>query len=209
MPRPARPVLTSDRVRYVGDPMAIVVAESAVQAKDAAETVFLDIESLPTVTRASEAAASGAPQLHDEVPGNVAAEFHYGNADKVAAAFAAATHVTRLEIPSNRIVVCPMEPRSAQAECDAESCFCCFCGKLSAVDISFSAEILGRRPFGECKNSGGVRCSCAVFRCFGWKKSKDRKRGITAGDRFIAPSDRLRISATISQQGVIVNLIIL
>jgi aerobic carbon-monoxide dehydrogenase large subunit len=121
MHRPARPVLTSDRVRYVGDPMAIVVAESAVQAKDAAETVFLDIESLPAVTRASEAAAPGAPQLHDEVPGNVAAEFHYGDADKVAAAFTEAAHVTRLEIPSNRIVVCPMEPRSAIAEYDKET----------------------------------------------------------------------------------------
>jgi carbon-monoxide dehydrogenase large subunit len=101
--------------------VAIVVAETAVQAKDAAETVYLDIESLPAVARASEAVAPGAPQLHDEVPGNVAAEFHYGDADKVAGAFAAAAHVTRLEIPSNRIVVCPMEPRSALAEYDAES----------------------------------------------------------------------------------------
>jgi carbon-monoxide dehydrogenase large subunit len=121
MHRPVRPVLSSDRVRYVGDPVAIVVAEIAVQAKDAVEAVFLDIESLPAITRASEAVAPGAPQLHDEVPGNVAAEFHYGNADKVAAAFAAATHVTRLEIPNNRIVVCPIEPRSALAEYDAES----------------------------------------------------------------------------------------
>jgi aerobic carbon-monoxide dehydrogenase large subunit len=102
--RPSCPVLTSDRVRYVGDPGAIVVAETAAQAKDTAE-----------------AAAPGAPQLHDAVPGNVAAEFHYGDADKVAAAFAAAAHVTRLEIPSNRIVVCPMEPRSALAEYDQAS----------------------------------------------------------------------------------------
>jgi aerobic carbon-monoxide dehydrogenase large subunit len=58
MHRPSCPVLTSDRVRYVGDPVAIVVAETAAQAKDAAETVFLDIEPLPAVTRASEAAAS-------------------------------------------------------------------------------------------------------------------------------------------------------
>jgi len=116
MHRPARSVLTSDRVRYVGDPVAIVVAETAAQAKDAAEAVVLDVETLPAVTRASEAAAPGAPQLHDEVPGNVAAEFHYGDADKVAAAFADAAHVTRLPIPSNRIVVCPMEPCSAIAD---------------------------------------------------------------------------------------------
>jgi carbon-monoxide dehydrogenase large subunit len=118
MHRPVRPVLTGDRVRYVGDPVAIVVAETAVQAKDAAEVVFLDIEPLPAVSRASEAATSGAPQLHDEVPGNVAAEFHYGDAEKVAAAFATVAHVTRLQIPSNRIVVCPMEPRSAIADYD-------------------------------------------------------------------------------------------
>ena len=108
-------------MRYVGDPVAIVVAETPAQAKDAAETVFLDIEPLPAVTGASEAAAPGAPQLHDAAPGNVAAEFHYGDADKVAAAFAKAAHVTRLKIPSNRIVVCPMEPRSALAEYDQAS----------------------------------------------------------------------------------------
>jgi CO/xanthine dehydrogenase Mo-binding subunit len=119
MHRPSCPVLTTDKVRYVGDPVAIVVAETVAEAKDAAEAVLLDIEPLPAVTRASEAAAPGAPQLHDGVPGDVAAEFHYGDAEKVAAAFAAAAHVTRLEIPSNRIVVCPMEPRSAIAEYDA------------------------------------------------------------------------------------------
>jgi aerobic carbon-monoxide dehydrogenase large subunit len=117
--RPSCPVLTSDKVRYVGDPIAIVIAETVAQAKDAAETVLLDIEPLPAVTSASAAAAPGAPQLHDDVPGNVAAAFHYGDAEKVAAAFASAAHVTRLDIPSNRIVVCPMEPRSAIAEYDA------------------------------------------------------------------------------------------
>jgi carbon-monoxide dehydrogenase large subunit len=106
-------------VRYVGDPIAIVVAETTVAAKDAAEAVLVDINPLPAVTRASEAAAPGAPLLHDEVPGNVAAEFHYGAAEAVAGAFAAAYHVTRLEIPSNRIIVCAMEPRSAIAEYDA------------------------------------------------------------------------------------------
>ncbi len=121
MHRPSCPVLASDKVRYVGDPMAIVVAETAAEAKDAAEAVLLEIEPLPAVTCASEAAAPGAPQLHAGVPDNVAAEFHYGDAKKVAAAFAAAAHVTRIEIPSNRIVVCPMEPRSAIAEHDADS----------------------------------------------------------------------------------------
>jgi carbon-monoxide dehydrogenase large subunit len=121
MHRPACPVLTSDKVRYVGDPVAIVVAETAVEAKDAAEAVLVDIDPLPAVTSCGAAAAVGAPLIHDGVPGNVAAAFHYGDAEKVAAAFAAAAHVTRLEIPSNRIVVCAMEPRSAIAEYDEES----------------------------------------------------------------------------------------
>jgi aerobic carbon-monoxide dehydrogenase large subunit len=121
MHRPACPALTSDKVRYVGDSVAIVVAETAATAKDAAESVLLDIDPLPAITCPSEAAAPGAPQLHDGVPGNVAAEFHYGDADKVAAAFAAAAHITRLDIPSSRIVVCPMEPRSAIAEYDPET----------------------------------------------------------------------------------------
>lgn len=118
MHRPACPVLTSDKVRYVGDPVAIVVAETAAEAKDAAESVLIDIDPLPAVTRASDADAPGAPQLHDGVPGNVAAEFHYGDAEKVDVAFARAAHVTWLAIPNNRIVVCPMEPRSAIAEYD-------------------------------------------------------------------------------------------
>jgi carbon-monoxide dehydrogenase large subunit len=71
------------------------------------------------VTSSKAAAQAGAPQLHDGVPNNVAAEFHYGDAEKVAAAFNAAAHVTRLEIPSNRIVVCAMEPRSAIADYNA------------------------------------------------------------------------------------------
>jgi carbon-monoxide dehydrogenase large subunit len=116
--RPSCPVLTSDKVRYVGDPIAIVVAETAVQAKDAAEAVFVDIDPLPAVTSCKAAAQPGAPLIHNGVPDNVAAAFHYGDAEKVAAAFAAAAHVTRLDIPNNRIVVCAMEPRSAITEYD-------------------------------------------------------------------------------------------
>jgi aerobic carbon-monoxide dehydrogenase large subunit len=118
--RPSCPVLTSDKVRYVGDPIAIVVAETVTQARDAAEAVFVDIDPLPAVTSCKDAAQPGVPLIHDGVPGNVAAEFHYGHADEVAAAFTNAAHVTRIDIPSNRIVVCAMEPRSAVAEYDAE-----------------------------------------------------------------------------------------
>ncbi|WP_421994884.1 xanthine dehydrogenase family protein molybdopterin-binding subunit [Reyranella sp.] len=113
MKTPPRPSLAKGRVRYVGEAVACVVAETAVQAKDAAEAVALDIEELPAVSSPAEALAPGAPQLHDEAPGNLALDFHYGDAEAVKKAFAEAAHVTRLEIVSNRIVVNPMEPRSA------------------------------------------------------------------------------------------------
>ncbi|MBP0462769.1 xanthine dehydrogenase family protein molybdopterin-binding subunit [Roseomonas sp. PWR1] len=111
--------LAADRVRFVGDPVAFVVAETKAQAKDAAEAVEMDIDMLPAVTEASAAAAPGAPQLYDHVPGNVVLDFRYGDAAKVEDAFARASHVTTLSIRNNRIVVCAMEPRSAIGEWDA------------------------------------------------------------------------------------------
>jgi carbon-monoxide dehydrogenase large subunit len=116
-----RPALTSGKVRFVGDPVACVVAETAVQAKDAAEAVALDIEPLPAVTRASEAAQPGAPQIYDSVPGNVALDYHYGDTEKTVAAFAQAAHVTRLELRNTRLVVSAMEPRAAIGVFDASS----------------------------------------------------------------------------------------
>jgi aerobic carbon-monoxide dehydrogenase large subunit len=119
--RPHQMALATDRVRYVGHPIAIVVAETAKQAKDAAETVFPDIDSLPAVTTARDAAAPGAPQIYDEAPGNVLLDFHYGDTEAVSAAFARAAHVTKLDIRNSRIVVCPMEPRSAIGAFDAQA----------------------------------------------------------------------------------------
>ncbi|MBU8536308.1 xanthine dehydrogenase family protein molybdopterin-binding subunit [Falsiroseomonas tokyonensis] len=112
---PTQPVLATSRVRFVGDPVAIVVAETAKQARDAVEAVILDVEALPAVTDMREAASPGAPQLYDDVPGNQVVDFHYGDAAAVAAAFAGAAHVTKLSIRNSRIVVSPMEPRSAIA----------------------------------------------------------------------------------------------
>ncbi len=120
-PRPPQRPLATDRVRYVGEPIAMVVADTGKAAKDAAEAIFADIDQLPAVTSASAAAAPDAPLLHDEAPGNLVLDFHYGDSEKVAAAFAQAAHVTVLSIRNNRIVVCPMEPRSAIGEYDAET----------------------------------------------------------------------------------------
>jgi aerobic carbon-monoxide dehydrogenase large subunit len=120
MLQPTRYALASDKVRHVGEAVAAVVAESVAAAKDAAEAVILDIDPLPAVTQPGEASLPQAPLLYDEAPANVGLDFHYGDSDKVAAAFAAAAHVTRLELRSNRIVVNPMEPRAALAEYAAE-----------------------------------------------------------------------------------------
>src|SRR5438874_2883212 len=117
---PVRYALATGKVRYVGDPIAAVVAETAAQARDAAEAVVVEIDALPAVTSAREAATPGAPLLYDDVPGNVGLDFYYGDSEKVAAAFAAAAHVTRLELRSNRIVVNAMEPRAAVAQYERE-----------------------------------------------------------------------------------------
>ena len=115
MPKPHQTPLAHGRVRYVGDPVALVVAETREAAKDAAEAVVLDIEPLPAVTDARAAAAADAPQLHDEAPGNLVLDFHFGDTVAVDAAFAGAAHVTRLDLRNSRIVVAAMEPRSAIA----------------------------------------------------------------------------------------------
>ncbi len=115
---PKQPPFTVDKVRFVGDPVAMVVAESPAAARDAAEAVALDIEPLPAVTNARDAAADGAPVLHDDAPGNVLQDFHHGDAAAVADAFARAAHVTRLSIRNSRVVVAALEPRSALAAFD-------------------------------------------------------------------------------------------
>jgi carbon-monoxide dehydrogenase large subunit len=114
-----RPALTADKVRFVGDPVACVIAETVAQAKDAAEAVVLDIEPMPPVLKPSEAVKPGAPLVFDAVPGNIALDYHYGDAAKVAEAFARAKHVTRLETSNQRMVVNAMEPRAAIGEYDA------------------------------------------------------------------------------------------
>ena len=119
MPKPVQAPLTTDKVRFVGDPVAVVVASNWKAAKDGAEAVMVDIDPLPAVTEAREAVAAGAALVHEGTPGNVILDFHHGDADQVAAAFAGAAHVTKLKILNSRVVVCPMEPRAAIGEYDA------------------------------------------------------------------------------------------
>ena len=114
-----RPALAGDKVRFVGDPIVCVIAETVEQAKDAAEAVTIDIEPLKPVLKPADAVKPGAPLVFDDVPNNIALDYHYGDAAKVAEAFAKAKHVTRLETSNQRTVVNAMEPRAAIGEYDA------------------------------------------------------------------------------------------
>ncbi|HJM48925.1 MAG TPA: xanthine dehydrogenase family protein molybdopterin-binding subunit [Alphaproteobacteria bacterium] len=113
---PPHPVLAQGKVRYVGDHVAVVIAETLAQAKDAAEKVAVDYDALPAVTSLAKATASGAPQLHDDVPDNVVLDWEFGDKAAVDEAFAGAHHVAKLDLVNNRMVTNPMEPRAANAD---------------------------------------------------------------------------------------------
>jgi len=118
-PMPAHPILCRDKVRYVGDKVAFVVAETRAQARDAAELVEVDYEPLEAVVDTAAALGARVPPVHEECPGNLAFDWHFGDEQAVAAAFAKAARRVRLELVNNRLVCNPMEPRAAVAEWDA------------------------------------------------------------------------------------------
>ncbi len=115
---PAHPILAVDTVRYVGDGVAVVVAEDRYKAQDAAELVAVDYEMLPAATDAAGAAAEGAPQVHEEAPGNVAFDWQLGDSEATDKAFAAAAHTAEIELRNNRILPFAIEPRACLAEYD-------------------------------------------------------------------------------------------
>ncbi len=112
------PPLAVERVRYAGDAVAIVVADSREVARNAAELVMVDYHDLPAVVQVVEAGAPDAPQLHDEAPGNQVFDWELGNAAETRAAFERAAHVTELDIVNNRLVPNAMEPRAVNASFD-------------------------------------------------------------------------------------------
>jgi aerobic carbon-monoxide dehydrogenase large subunit len=115
---PPRPALARDRVRHVGDPVALVVAETREQATDAAALVAVNYEPLTAVTATAEAALKGAPVVWDAVPDNVAFVWETGQRDTVDKVFASAAHVTSLDFVVSRVAVAPLEPRAAVGEFD-------------------------------------------------------------------------------------------
>ena len=119
--KPLRPILARQRVRFVGDNVAMVVAESVELAKDAAELVEVDYEILPAVTGTAEALEPDAPGVQDAAPGNLAFYWEKGDGAAVEAAFGGAERVVRLDVINNRVVPNPMEPRAVLGNFDAKS----------------------------------------------------------------------------------------
>jgi len=106
-----QPLLVDGKVRYTGEPVALIVAETRTQALDAAEQVIVDYAPLPAITTAAAARAPGAPQISAEVPGNVCFDWRAGDTAAAKAAFATAAHVVELPLDNHRIVTNPMEAR--------------------------------------------------------------------------------------------------
>ena len=117
---PPRFALAADRVRHVGEAVAFVVAATAAEARDAAERIDISYDLLPAVTDAAAALAPGAPQLHEEAPGNLSYRFRKGDRAAVDTAFAAAAHIVALDLVNPRLIVAPIEPRGAIAEANGQ-----------------------------------------------------------------------------------------
>jgi aerobic carbon-monoxide dehydrogenase large subunit len=118
-PIPVRPAMVRDRVRHVGDTVAMVVAEDLAAARDAAELIEVNYETLPAAVETAHALDPGQPQVWDEAPGNLAFDWGVGDAAAAERAMTAARHRVALEVVNNRVVVNSMEPRGAIGEYDA------------------------------------------------------------------------------------------
>jgi aerobic carbon-monoxide dehydrogenase large subunit len=112
------PALANSKVCHVGDPVAVVIAETLAQARDAGEKVNVNYGELPAIIDPAQAQRPGAPQIHEIAPNNTIYQWHLGDAVAVDAAFKSAAHVTKLDIINNRLVPNAIEPRAALADYD-------------------------------------------------------------------------------------------
>ncbi|WP_431285366.1 xanthine dehydrogenase family protein molybdopterin-binding subunit [Humitalea sp. 24SJ18S-53] len=118
---PPHPVLAHERVRHVGDPVAMVIAESHEQARDAAEAIGVTYATLPATATVTDAVAAGATPVHADVPGNICFDWHIGDKAITDAAFAQADHVVKFDLENSRLVPNAMEPRCAIGDYDTSS----------------------------------------------------------------------------------------
>jgi carbon-monoxide dehydrogenase large subunit len=118
MAEPPHPVLAHEKVRHVGDPVAVAIAATRQQARDAAEAIIVDYDVLPAAATMAAALKPGAAAIHDGVAGNLCYDWHIGDKAVVDAAFAGAAHVVKFDLVNNRLIPNAMEPRSAVGEFD-------------------------------------------------------------------------------------------
>ena len=152
--------LPIDKVRHIGEPVAMVIAETALQARDAAELIDVDYDTLDAVVRADDAIREGAPQLWDGAPGNLCFQVQIGDREAARKIIAEAAHVVRREFRNSRIVNCQMEPRSAIGVYDAENeSYTLISGSQGAVRQKMGLIGALRAPAGKvrvvCPDVGG------------------------------------------------------
>ena len=136
---PKRPLLAKERVRFVGEPIALVVANTIQNAKDAAELIEVDYDDLPI----SIDLAVNENTIHPEAPGNLAFEWDLGDKSKTDAVFESADHIVSMEVHNNRVIANSMEPRGCYAQWDNERLHLAFSGQGVWVHKRFASEILG------------------------------------------------------------------
>ena len=143
---PPRPALADGKVAFVGDPVALVVAESAPRARDAAEQVVVDYEPLPAIASLAAAGAAGAPALWEECPDNVSFRVRVGDHEKVARALEESAHVVRSRLEISRVCPNPMEPRAAIGHYDSfDGRYILYEGSQAphAIRTSLAGEVFG------------------------------------------------------------------
>lgn len=160
MKKPARPSLAVGKVRHVGDAVAMVIADSPVAAQDAAELVTVEYRDLPAVVTVEEAMAEGAPQLHDDAPGNLSFDFEGGSEDAVKAALANAAHVTRARLEITRVAPSPLELRASNVEYDAQAdvyhVYTCIQGiNMLRKQLSFATDVPEEKIIVHAQDVGG------------------------------------------------------
>src|SRR4029078_9198577 len=143
---PGRPALAQGRVRFAGDAVALIVAESAVAAQDAAELVVVEYRALPAVVSTADALAPGAALVHDKVPGNTVLDYESGDEAGARAAFARAARVVKMDVHVSRVVGNPMEPRACLAAYVSDQYHLYTCTQGVAIMRNQLSAVLGVPP---------------------------------------------------------------
>jgi len=143
---PGRPALAQGRVRFTGEPVALIVADSAAAAADAAELVSIEYRDLPAVVTAAEAIRDGAQRVHDAVPGNLVMDYESGDDAGSKAAFAGAAKTIELEVEISRVVGDPLEPRAFPAAFVNDQYHLYTCTQGAAIMRNQLSAVLGVPP---------------------------------------------------------------